>query len=246
MTIVPNSTHINLTAPPPSHKSLIHKGFTLAEVLVTLMVLGVIASMTIPSLRKNASQKELQVGTKKAFSVLNQALYRATMDLGYDLPGCYYKPGEGSPHATQDCARLHEAIIKNLNVIKFCNGSAYNDGCVPDYKGLDTIIQDSNPDMSPDEAAANGCSGFNKSNILNNRQAYVLADGMIIFPYGNNWAAIMAVDVNGKKPPNKWGYDLFDFIIKGNADEGIQYQPQGGCMRPEEGGKYTQQVLLAK
>lgn len=210
------------------------------------MVLGVVASMTIPTLRKNASQKELQVQTKKAFSVMNQALYRATIDMGFDFPRCYYLPNEGSPHATSDCKILHEAIIKNLNVIKFCDGNGYRDGCLPDYKGIDTIRKENNPDMSDQEAQANGCSGYNKSNILNSRQVYVLADGMLIFPYSNNWAAIMAFDVNGKKPPNKWGYDIFDVIIKGDADSGLTYQARGGCMQPEQGGKYTWQVLTSK
>ena len=36
--------------------------FTLAEVLVTLMIIGVIAAMTIPGLRKNADMQEYVAG----------------------------------------------------------------------------------------------------------------------------------------------------------------------------------------
>ena len=40
-------------------------GFTLAEVLVTLMIIGVIAAMTIPSLMQSTAQQELELLTKK-------------------------------------------------------------------------------------------------------------------------------------------------------------------------------------
>lgn len=46
------------------------KAFTLAEVLVTLMIIGVIAAMTIPGLRKNAEMRELAAGCKKAYASL--------------------------------------------------------------------------------------------------------------------------------------------------------------------------------
>ena len=49
-------------------------GFTLAEVLVTLMIIGVIASMTVPSLMQNTAQQEYKAALKKAVSTLNQAV----------------------------------------------------------------------------------------------------------------------------------------------------------------------------
>ena len=57
-------------------------GFTLAEVLVTLMIIGVIAAMTIPSLMQNTAQQEYKAGFKKAVSMLNQAV-----TLNYALDG---------------------------------------------------------------------------------------------------------------------------------------------------------------
>ncbi len=50
------------------------KGFTLAEVLITLVIIGVIASMTIPTLMNSTNQQEYRVGLKKAISALNQAI----------------------------------------------------------------------------------------------------------------------------------------------------------------------------
>lgn len=49
-------------------------GFTLAEVLITLVIIGVIAAMTIPTLMSNTNQQENKTAFKKAISTLNQAI----------------------------------------------------------------------------------------------------------------------------------------------------------------------------
>lgn len=48
-------------------------GFTLAEVLITLGIIGVVAAMTIPTLVGNYKYMVLQTQFKKAYSDLNQA-----------------------------------------------------------------------------------------------------------------------------------------------------------------------------
>jgi prepilin-type N-terminal cleavage/methylation domain-containing protein len=50
------------------------KGFTLAEVLVTLMVIGVVAALTIPQLIQSTAKNEYKAGLKKSLGALNQAL----------------------------------------------------------------------------------------------------------------------------------------------------------------------------
>ena len=52
-----------------------HKGaFTLAEVLITLAIIGIVAAVTIPSVVANYQQQQYKAGLKKAVSALNEAI----------------------------------------------------------------------------------------------------------------------------------------------------------------------------
>ncbi len=57
------------------------KAFTLAEVLITLAIIGVVAAISIPSVISNSQQQEFKTGLRKAVSVLNQAI---TMNMALD------------------------------------------------------------------------------------------------------------------------------------------------------------------
>ena len=82
---------------------MVKKGFTLAEVLITLAIIGVVAAISIPSVISNSQQQEYKTGLKKAVSVLNQAI---TMNMALD--------GE-SPY---DNANLFGYLMKHMAVIK--------------------------------------------------------------------------------------------------------------------------------
>lgn len=49
-------------------------GFTLAEVLITLSIIGVVATMTLPALMTNTQEQQAKTGLKKAISVLSEAV----------------------------------------------------------------------------------------------------------------------------------------------------------------------------
>lgn len=52
-----------------------HKiAFTLAEVLITLGIIGVVAAMTLPTVINNVHHKELETALKKQYSTLSQAI----------------------------------------------------------------------------------------------------------------------------------------------------------------------------
>ena len=78
-------------------------GFTLAEVLITLAIIGVVAALSIPAVISNSQQQEFKTGLRKAVSVLNSAI---TMNMALD--------GE-SPY---DNANLFGYLQKHMSIMK--------------------------------------------------------------------------------------------------------------------------------
>ena len=66
------------------------RGFTLAEVLITLGIIGVIAAITIPMLIEAYIKKTTALSVKKAYTELNQVLKMAIADYGEPLGWDYY------------------------------------------------------------------------------------------------------------------------------------------------------------
>lgn len=93
----------------------IKNAFTLAEVLITLVIIGVIAAMTIPTLMNNTNAQEYRTGIKKAMSMLNQAI---TMQ--YALDGT-----QVSDYATSATELRDELFVKRLSVIKTQDATAF-------------------------------------------------------------------------------------------------------------------------
>ena len=56
------------------------KGFTMAEVLITLGIIGIVAAMTLPTLMSKYDLHVRQQQFKKAYSVLSNALQKADFD----------------------------------------------------------------------------------------------------------------------------------------------------------------------
>jgi len=56
--------------------------FTLAEVLITLVIIGVVAALTIPSAINRLQREELRSQFKKAISVASQAVQKMKVDYG--------------------------------------------------------------------------------------------------------------------------------------------------------------------
>ena len=77
--------------------------FTLAEVLITLAIIGVVAAISIPSVISNTQQQEFKTGLRKAVSVLNSAI---TMNMAME--------GE-TPY---DNANLFGYLQRHMSVMK--------------------------------------------------------------------------------------------------------------------------------
>ena len=56
--------------------------FTLAEVLITLGIIGIVAAMTLPALINNYNTKLTETRLKKFYSIFNQAILRSVNDNG--------------------------------------------------------------------------------------------------------------------------------------------------------------------
>ena len=58
------------------------KGFTLAEVLITLTVIGVVAALTLPTVISHHNKKVVETRLAKFYSVMNQAFQMAVAENG--------------------------------------------------------------------------------------------------------------------------------------------------------------------
>ena len=64
------------------YEVVMNKAFTLAEVLITLGIIGIVAAMTLPALIANHNKKVIETRLKAFYSTMNQAIVRAEADLG--------------------------------------------------------------------------------------------------------------------------------------------------------------------
>ena len=63
-------------------KGVMKRAFTLAEVLITLGIIGIVAALTIPALIQNYKNHETEARLAKFYSVVNQAIAMAEVDYG--------------------------------------------------------------------------------------------------------------------------------------------------------------------
>ena len=102
-----------------------YRGFTLAEALITLVIIGIIAALTIPGILINTEQHEYKSALKKALSSLNQVI-----ELNIALDG--YGPIEAVTMNTPDAEdSLYELFRNRMNVISL--SKAYDWGGTTNY-----------------------------------------------------------------------------------------------------------------
>ncbi len=97
-------------------KSNPNRAFTLAEVLVTLAVIGVVASLTIPTLISNIGDEQNKIAWKKSFAEFSQATMMLANDNGGSLKGLC---------ADGDHTCLKNKILKYFNYTKSCNSGEF-------------------------------------------------------------------------------------------------------------------------
>ena len=206
------------------NKMNLRKAFTLAEVLITVTIIGTVAALTIPSFMSDTSQRSNAVALKKAISALDQAVDMSRAESKFQpMPKCYISDVSTEGHQFDQCKDLFVYIKDMMQVSKYCESDPVSGGCMQEY----------NSDFS-------ACEDWSK---LENKKAFVTTDGMIYFEYSDEkGASNIGVDVNGSKGPNKWGYDVFSLGLYGHKGVMQTYQP-GGCEPVDLGGMTGYELL---
>lgn len=179
--------------------------FTLAEVLITLMIIGVVAALTIPNLMQAWEEQALKTQFKKTYSTLNQALYLVLAENSYN---CYY-PISGSS-VQDDCKVFWDAMYEKLNVVKRCKNKPLENGCIIPYEFMQTTSV---------------CNYYQDSYFYIYADVALLSDGAIISPYAARVVPVLFIDVNGTKSPNQIGKDVFSIMLVKNKNGNISFPP---------------------
>ena len=178
-------------------------GFTLAEVLITLGIIGVVAAMTIPTLIANTNSAKFGSQFKKTLSTLGQAglMAQAQYDLDYALVSGTCAGSNDNPDSNSTFCAIFNATLSGATYVPLLTDLKAKDGANYDIQRDDGLTD-------PDADAYSG---------------YVLADGSLIafrglarnctLPIGTTVESFLAtnegkycvgfIDVNGVTPPNK-------------------------------------------
>lgn len=197
-------------------------GFTLAEILITLGIIGVIAAMTIPTLISNINDTRFRSQFFKSYSLLQQAMKRMEADdIGLETLM--------TMNTSED--RFYNTLRKYFTNAIDCGYIRRKDksnGCF-DYTGTNQYL------------ALDGSTKVNNT-YFDDGQILMPDGSLFLFenPYNdhNILATAMVfifVDLNGaSKPPNKLGYDLFCFQI---TDDGLKPMGDQGTNYADTNGK---------
>lgn len=191
------------------------RGFTLAEVLITLGVIGVVAAMTMPTLI-NKFQEQVTVNkAKKFYSMMSQAVTLSMNENGY--PNEWNVSDTIGPESATEFANYIKPYLK---VVKDCGTEAGCFGYTENVWRLDGTQHSVNHDTNP------------------NYYKLILADGSYIHIRASsdyckqldtdieNVCGIITVDLNGSKAPNAFGRDIFNLYV---VPTGVKTVSQDYC-----------------
>ena len=161
--------------------------FTLAEVLITLGIIGVVAAMTMPTLMNSTNGAQYKTAYKKALSVLSQAVVLNVALDDYDL-----SQATSTATGTND-ASLYSLFYNRMNVVKTATGTGWSASGKAGKTSLTTFGATNNYILFFNDGItftfpknAGNCQDYNAAaGVTTDKRCY----GMI--------------DVNGEKNPNK-------------------------------------------
>lgn len=191
--------------------------FTLAEVLITLGIIGVVAAITIPIVITNYQKQQTVTCLQKVFSTINQAAKLAEKDYGFMTTWAF--PGPDWDQTESVNFWNNYSLIPYLSVAKTCVGADVSACWANNSKYLDGAVM--------------GTNSVYTYVLLNNGVSILFAE------VGSGCAAVY-VDINGPKNPNICGKDIFRMDIgyqkgyvafngKGNSRTNLLSAMNHGC-----------------
>ena len=181
--------------------------FTLAEVLITLAVIGIVAALTLPGLIQNHNEKAWSTAKDLWEKKLTETVRRMNVD------------GVMTGHnSTEDFMNSFKNYMK---VIKTCDNGDINKCYSP--KIVTTGKDDALEEIETNGLTSASSMGLKEWQTNTNTMSFVVADGTTVImayqpecPYADpiedtgSQVSCMAymVDVNGKKGPNRVGKDI--------------------------------------
>jgi len=172
------------------------RGFTLAEVLITLGIIGVIAAMTVPTLMNNSTEIEFRSAFKKGLASLNQAV---TMNVALDSVD--FDSLTSNVVNNTEADSLYALIANRMSTTKFLDTN--NDSTDAKLLNIGQVAH-----------VGLGNTADNSTNSGNGNVAMFFTDGSCIIwnpTKGTAWtdpqSKIQGIrviwDVNGNKKPNR-------------------------------------------
>ena len=184
----------NLAAWLPSRLAAKKSAFTLAEVLITLGIIGVVAALTLPSVITNYQKKQTATQLKVAYQTISEAINRAKLDYGdtLDVPENVY---------STITIYTNNIDLSKLYLDPYFTGAHR-------YSGKSINIKDkSNKGYFILNYAG---SGYGDKNPLCTPKGFCYW----VINHNSNYSHII-VDINGPKAPNIAGRDVFLFTLNG-------------------------------
>ena len=163
-------------------------GFTLAEVLITLSIIGVVATMTLPALMTNTQEQQAKTGLKKAINVLTEA---SQMNLAID----------GFDFGTTKVEANGEGITSDLSLDTMTFDSIIGNRLKVDYKKGTTVPSD----------VTDALANYKAVYFTDGTALYYMPSDVVISKENNNGAEeadklqfgyVVYYDINGSAAPN--------------------------------------------
>lgn len=204
-------------------------GFTLAEVLITLGIIGVVAAMTIPTLMQKYYEKQTVAKLKETYSILSQALKSASQEEGL--------PEEWDCNkADKESAEKGAAILKKyIKVATDCGTTDTTGSCLynGDYYNLNG---------SEHWNFAKGTHEY-KMKLLNGTSFWFrFIDETDLARARGGMIMSLKIDTNGAQKPNIAGRDLFflryyenkGLLLEGATNTANSYK--ANCLNTKQSG----------